>query len=80
MNCRLPCAKAQEIEIRMIKVEKENLNLRQSFKIVNDKIPELDFLKIKIDNMEKDINYKDSIIQYLENILKENKSKNFLFI
>lgn len=70
----------KEIEIRMIKVEKENLNLRQSFKIVNDKIPELDFLKIKIDNMEKDINYKDSIIQYLENILKENKSKNFLFI
>ena len=65
----------KDLEAKIFNIEQENINLKKSFKIVNDKIPEIDFLKTKIENKEKEVNYKDSIIHYFENILKENKSK-----
>jgi len=71
----------KDLEAKIFNIEQENINLKNSFKDINDIIPELDFQKTKVENLMKEMEYKDSIIQYFENIIKENNcKKNFIYI
>ena len=70
----------KDLEAKIYKTEQENLTLKNSFKDIDDKIPEMDFLKNKIENLEKELEYKDTLIQYFENLSKENKSKNIFYL
>ena len=71
----------KDLEAKIFNIEQENINLKNSFKDINDIIPELDFQKTKVENLMKEMEYKDSIIQYFENIIKENNcKKKFIYI
>jgi len=62
-------------------LQQENLLFRKNtIDKVNEKDLEVEFLKKKCFKLEKEIQYQESIISYLENLLKSNKSKiNFKF-
>ena len=70
----------KDLEAKIFNIEQENINLKNSFKDINDIIPELDFQKTKVENLMKEMEYKDSIIQYFENIIKENNCKKKFYL
>lgn len=64
----------KDLDSKVTSLEQENIKLKRNIKAMNDKTIEIDFLKTKCAKMENEIRYKESIIIYLENILKTNKS------
>lgn len=64
----------KELENKINTLENENFILKKGIDQVNDKNNKNDFLLKKCESMENEIKYKESIILYLENLLKSNKS------
>jgi len=52
---------------------------KQNYNSTVDKLKEMDNLKNHVDNIEMEIKNKDSIIKYLEALIKLNKSKFFSY-
>jgi hypothetical protein len=71
----------KDLESKINIVEDENKTLKKNIKNVkkliqmSDKLVECDLIKNKATNLENEIRYKDSIINYLESLLKKKKSK-----
>lgn len=65
----------KDLEYKINSLENENLIIKKGINQVNDKNNEYDFLMKKCESMENEIKYKESIILYLENLLKSNRSK-----
>ena len=62
------------LETKNLILEEENIKFNKNLKNANEKIIELELFKIKSDDLKNELKYKESIIHYLENILKINKS------
>lgn len=69
----------KDLETKNNLLEEELVKIKKSIKAANERLIDYDVLKQKFDGMEKEVKYKKSIITYLENILKINKSKNYFF-
>jgi len=63
----------KDLETKMSILEEENSNLKKQIKSANDKLKEFDLVKNKKINFENELKYKESIINYLETLLKSNK-------
>jgi hypothetical protein len=63
----------KDLETKMSILDEENSNLKKQIKSSNDKLKEFELLKNKKINLENELNYKESIINYLETLLKSNK-------
>lgn len=63
----------EELEEKIEILEKESIVLKRNADKFNEKDLEIDFLKRKCKKLENEIIYKESIISYLEDILKTYK-------
>jgi hypothetical protein len=63
----------KDLESKLQMLEEENKNLKKNMKLVNEKLKDLQLTKNKNVNLENEIKYKESIISYLETLLKGTK-------
>jgi hypothetical protein len=62
----------KDLESKMSILEEESNNLKKQLKSANEKLKEFDLLKNRKINLENELKYKESIINYLETLLKSN--------
>lgn len=65
----------KDLETKNYLLEEELIKARKNVKAANERLIGYESLKQKNDDLEKEVKYKKSIIAYLENVLKINKSK-----
>jgi hypothetical protein len=63
----------KDLESKMSMIEDENKTLKKSFKSANEKLIGQELTKNKNVNLENELRYKESIISYLESLLKNTK-------
>jgi hypothetical protein len=69
----------KDLETKNTLLEDELVKTKKNIKAANEKLIDYEILKQKNDGLEKEVEYKKSIIVYLENILKVDKSKKIFF-
>ncbi len=62
------------------KIDDQLRELKHNYNSAIEKLKEMENLKNHLSNMELEIKNKDSIIKYLEELIKMNKSKLIFFI
>ena len=63
-----------EMENKIDLLERENCDYKKEVNELNDKLENLDVFRRKIATLENDLKYKDSVILYLENSIKNSTS------
>jgi len=69
----------KDLESKNAILEEELINSKKNIKIANERLIENEKIKEKNEVLEKELTYKQSIISYLENIMKINKSNYKIF-